>query len=88
METTDANGDVQEFLVEVKPHKQTMEPERKKGKNGKLLKAAMTYAINQAKWEAATAFAKKRNMKFLILTEKTVHSGFTLAAPTMKKRSK
>lgn len=61
------------FLVEVKSKSET-KPPRKPGK--KTEKAIMnyqrklqTYAINQAKWKAATEFAARNNMKFIILTE-------------------
>lgn len=69
------DGTIQEFICEVKPHKQTQPPQRTHGKNGKLLKEAMTYAINTKKWEAAEAYAKKRGITFIKLTEKSKFNG-------------
>jgi hypothetical protein len=63
------NGEV--FLVEIKPYKETIKPEKKKGKRKKtFLYEAKTYDINQAKWKAAREYCKKRGWKFIILTEK------------------
>lgn len=59
------------YLVEIKPYSQTLEPRRTKGKREKtLLNEVKTYAVNKAKWDFATEFAKKQGCKFIILTEK------------------
>tara|TARA_R110002051_G_scaffold197945_1_gene265331 strand:+ start:172 stop:648 length:477 start_codon:yes stop_codon:yes gene_type:complete len=61
---------VARYLVEIKPLKQTQPPKESTRKKAKtLLYEKITYAVNQAKWEAAEKFAKLRNMKFIILTE-------------------
>ena len=58
------------YLVEIKPSQQTKPPvPSKRKKPSTVLYEKMTYAINQAKWDAARQFAKKRNMSFIILTE-------------------
>ena len=58
------------YLVEIKPYKQTLPPvHSKRKKRSTILYEQRTYAVNQSKWEAANSFAKKRNMKFIILTE-------------------
>lgn len=72
-------GKSEEFLIEVKPMKQTAPPNPKNKNNtptGRLsrryLNETKTFGINMAKWKAADAFAAKRNMKFIVLTEKGV----------------
>ena len=62
------------FLVEVKPFSQTKAP-RKPRKDTKKAqrnyqKDLKTWAINNAKWDAAKEFCQKNNMKFIFLTEK------------------
>lgn len=62
------------FLVEIKPYAETIPPKKPKKITNKsemrYQRAMETYLINQAKWEAARAYANKNNMKFIILTEK------------------
>lgn len=63
-------SEVVNYLVEIKPHKQTQPPvQSKRKKKSTLLYEHRTYAVNQAKWKAANLFAQKKNMKFIILTE-------------------
>ena len=58
------------YLVEIKPYKQTQPPvDSKRKKQKTMIYEKTTYAVNQAKWQAAEKFAKKRNMQFIILTE-------------------
>ena len=58
------------YLVEIKPQKQTQPPVvTKRKKQSTILYEKITYAVNQSKWIAAEKYAKKRNMKFIILTE-------------------
>lgn len=65
----DKNGDLKKFLVEVKPHSQTLPPTQKKMSKG-LLKKQAEYVKNQAKWKAATEYAQTKGYQFVILTEK------------------
>ena len=58
------------YLVEIKPYKQTLPPvASKRKKRSTVLYENRTYAVNQAKWEAADKFANVKDMKFIILTE-------------------
>ena len=64
----------EKYLIEIKPLKETMPPERKKGKRkATLLYEQLTWATNQSKWQAAEKWAKKYGMKFIIITEKTLY---------------
>ena len=62
------------FLVEVKPLKDVNPPKPPKAKTEKGMqnyaKAIETFAVNQAKWEAAEKFAAQKGWKFKIITER------------------
>jgi len=62
------------FLVEVKSHKETVQPKAPKKQTQKAMlnyqKAMQLYAINRAKWAAAEEFSKQNKMRFIVLTEK------------------
>jgi hypothetical protein len=59
------------FLVEVKPDKQTRQPEHTKRKSHKnILYEQITWAVNASKWEAARSWCAKNGFEFVILTEK------------------
>lgn len=62
---------LKKYLIEVKPFKQTVEPQNSPGKQKKtLIYEQLTFIQNKAKWEAAKIFAKKHGFEFTILTEK------------------
>lgn len=67
------DGEIKEYLIEIKPHKETLEPVEKQTPTGRksrrYLNEVYKYAKNQAKWEAATHYADRRNMTFKVLTE-------------------
>lgn len=67
---------IEHCLIEVKPEYQTKPPQMKKGQNKaskRMIHEAATYAVNEAKWDAAVEFCKDRNWKFYIFTEKTLN---------------
>lgn len=66
----DKSGEVKKYLIEIKPHSQTLPPVQKNRKTKNLVYQQAEYIKNQAKWNAAAAFASKKNMQFVILTEK------------------
>lgn len=59
------------YLVEIKPEKETQLPKRP-DKSKRYISEALTYVKNQNKWSAAEEYAKDRNWKFVIWTEKTL----------------
>jgi len=68
--TLKEGSNVVRYLVEIKPHKQTQPPVvSKRKKQSTILYEKATYAVNQAKWDAARQYAKQRNINFIILTE-------------------
>ena len=63
------NGDI--YLIEVKPHKQTIPPKRSTSKSGKtMLTENKSWLVNQAKWKAARAYCARKGWVFKIITEK------------------
>jgi hypothetical protein len=66
----DKNGNTKKYLIEIKPHCQTLPPVQKNRKTKSLMYQQAEYVKNQAKWAAAANFAKNKGMVFTILTEK------------------
>lgn len=62
-------GQIVQEVIEIKPENQKKQP-RKLKKVDQNLYEQLTYAINVAKWEAATKWCKSRGIKFRIVTEK------------------
>lgn len=60
------------YLIEIKPHAQTIEPTNSKRKKKSTILYEQTQWVinNEGKWPAARAFCKKKGWKFLIITEK------------------
>jgi hypothetical protein len=56
--------------VEVKPSKQTQPPVYPGKNTQRYLTESMAFIKNQAKWKAATEYAKDRDWEFKIITEK------------------
>jgi hypothetical protein len=63
-------GEVVEELIEVKPLQQTKRSRSRKAAS--KLYEDVTYAVNLAKWDAATRFAASRGWKFRIITERSI----------------
>lgn len=67
------DGKPQTLVVEIKPLKQTVEPQKQSKKTKRYINEVMTWGINSSKWKAAQDFCKDRNWQFLILTEKELN---------------
>jgi hypothetical protein len=63
-------GNIQEYLVEIKPLKFTKEPPQTSRHTKSYQMQVMEWIKNTNKWKAAHAHAKKKGQKFIILTEK------------------
>ena len=63
------DGKLNSYLLEIKPKKQATEPQIKSRITKQYINEVVTYAINQAKWKAATEFCKDRGWEFKVLTE-------------------
>jgi hypothetical protein len=66
------DGSLQKFIVEVKPFKETQKPVLSARRKPATMKRELeTYIRNQAKWKAATEWAKQKGgTKFIVITEK------------------
>lgn len=64
------NGCLKTYLIEIKPESQTIPPVPPKRKTKRFIQEVMTYGKNQAKWKAATEYAKDRGWEFMIFTER------------------
>jgi hypothetical protein len=64
-----ATGVVEVLVIEVKPAKQTKEPVPSKKVTKQYLREVATWAVNQAKWKAATTYCNDRQWKFVTITE-------------------
>lgn len=64
-------GEHVEYLIEVKPNAQKHPPDPSTSKlhPRRYKKALITYAINQAKWEAAKSVALAKGWKFVVMDE-------------------
>jgi len=67
-------GNIQKYLIEIKPYKQTIPPTTTPTKNKmRLLKEQVTYATNLSKWTAAQQWCKKLGYEFLIVTDRDLN---------------
>lgn len=63
-------GTMETLLVEIKPECQIQPPSKKGRKKPETYLAEMqTWQVNQDKWKAATAWAEKHGMRFIVLNE-------------------
>ena len=64
------NGEITEYMIEVKPKAQTQPPVAKSNrKTNRYLQEVLTYGVNIAKWKAAVQICKKRGWEFMLMTE-------------------
>ena len=57
------------MMIEIKPEYQKIGPKKQKRKTQRYIKEVVTYAVNQAKWEAAEDYCADRRWEFKVLTE-------------------
>ena len=68
---TDRNGKMLAEVIEVKPANQTLREKVGRSNHNKA-----SFIVNQAKWEAASKYAKSKGIKFRVITEKDMfHQG-------------
>ena len=74
VELRNKTGEIETLMIEVKPFKQTKEPN--KPTSGRITRRYMTevrtFAVNNAKWKAAEEVCHERGWCFKILTEKEI----------------
>ena len=69
IEVKETGGKTKKYIVEVKPKKQTLPPKKPQRQTKSFIMETVTYAVNQAKWAAATDFALDNGCEFKIITE-------------------
>ena len=70
IEVKESSGKIKKYVFEVKPEKQTLPPKQGKRVTKSYIYEAKTYAVNQAKWKAASEFCLDNGVEFKIITEK------------------
>lgn len=68
------NVNGEQYIVEIKPKKETAPPKNPGRRTRKYISESLTYIKNQSKWSAAEEFATNRGWKFVIWTEDTLKS--------------
>lgn len=63
------DGTIKVLVLEVKPKKQTEEPQIPKRKTKRFIQEVMTWGVNSAKWKAAEEYCADRGWEFKIMTE-------------------
>jgi hypothetical protein len=66
----DRDGEIKIKLIEIKCFEESIQPKKKKRITEAYTSSVLTFVTNEAKWEAATKYAKKRGWTFTVLTEK------------------
>jgi hypothetical protein len=66
----ESSGQIKTYVVEVKPAKQTVPPQKKSRVTKSYIHECTTYAVNQAKWKAAKEWCADRMLEFIVITEK------------------
>lgn len=84
--TRGADGSQQKTMVEIKPKKQTMEPQKNKKMSKAYIKEIVEWGVNSAKWAAAKEFCLDRGWKFQVITEDDLDIARSPKAPTPYKR--
>ena len=70
MKVKETNGKVKNYVIEVKPAKQTKPPKKPKRQTKGYIREAYEYARNQEKWKMAKEFCADRQWEFKVVTEK------------------
>ena len=70
MKVKETNGNIKNYVIEVKPAKQTIPPKKPKRQTKGYIREAYEYARNQAKWKMAKEFCADRQWEFKVVTEK------------------
>ena len=70
MKVRETNGKIKNYVIEVKPAKQTKPPTKPKRQTKGYIREAYEYARNQAKWKMAKEYCADRQWEFKVVTEK------------------
>lgn len=65
----ESDGSIKKYVIEIKPSKQTVPPQKPKRQTKQYISEVYEYAKNQSKWEAAREWCADRGYEFKIITE-------------------
>lgn len=66
----DKDKNIKNYIIEIKPKKQTIKPEKTKRKHNKTyINESLTYEKNKAKWKAAQEWCEDHKYEFKLITE-------------------
>jgi len=65
----ESNGSIKKYMIEIKPSKQTVPPQKPQRQTKRYISEVYEYAKNQAKWEAAREWCADRGYEFKVITE-------------------
>ena len=68
----ESTGQIKKYLIEVKPKRQTIEPQVQKRKTKGYIYEVVEYAKNQAKWKAAEEYCRNKGWEFKLVTESDI----------------
>ena len=71
MTMKDKEGNLKKFLIEIKPHAQTLPPSQTRNTRS-LQRRQAEYIKNQAKWKSASQWANSHGYVFTVITEKMI----------------
>ena len=63
-------GRAKKYIIEIKPYNQCFPPKKPKRQTITYKNKINAYVMNQAKWGAAKRYAEKRDLEFVVITEK------------------
>ena len=63
------DGQLKTWMIEIKPKKQTREPQKPKRITKQYINEVVTWGVNQSKWKSATEYCLDRGWEFKIMTE-------------------
>ena len=66
----ESDGSIKKYVIEIKPSKQTVPPQKPKRQTKQYISEVYEYAKNQSKWEAAREWCADRGYEFKVITEK------------------
>lgn len=69
-------GELVRYLIEIKPQSDLKKPTPRQWKRAK------TWAVNQAKWEAAQKWCEQRGIIFKVMTDADISSSYKKALPS------
>jgi hypothetical protein len=69
MKARGVDGNTKTMILEVKPKKETREPEKQKRITKRYITEVVTWGKNQAKWKAAREYCLDRGWEFKLITE-------------------